>query len=1110
MNVNFSIDWTELSIQWILTCGHFLWQGFAVAIVFLVVEQLAATRASNRYAWACAALLSLPVCVMLTFALVHNARGDVLKKSIPSLGNAVVLNNSVGTHSPTLQGDSPIENQGNNRALPEIANDRPLNSEAAMPQPASLAQRAIFLAPMISAIYTIVAGLLLLRISLSLLGSFRFGSAAQRVTDSRFLQVVSAQATQLQLRTVPIVAVCMRVSSPVVVGVLRPMILLPPSLMYGLDPTQLAAILSHEMAHIRRYDLIFNLIQRVIESLFFFHPIVWWLSRRVTNERENCCDDVAASCVGRLAYAQSLVQMASICLANHRSRNQALATLAADGGNSTDFGYRIRRLIDAQETPRIRVTKRSVAFCLATIALMGASFVLFAQSPQTRKDESLVNQPRKDNLVNGIQWSTWGDRDGLLSGARLVVPEGGVYPGQPVVVEFRLKNVSAETKKLICYVRSNWQYITLESKNRIRDMGIDTSDGSLEITIEPGKEYVATSHTATIDTRGLSPGDYQIALGSAFWLPDANNQGVKHEVPHRGSIPLTILGEPDALSAKPLDKSIHWGDAISGLRLGAKFRSPTNSFTVGDVVEAELWLANITDQAIECSIRLPHPMDGWLFNVENHLGDTIMLESPPMISSHLPQQFYKIKLAPGEVKALTGDRVEGQPDSFAGRRSKFEIVSEKDDQGWGDHTIKGRLVTQGGVYSAIYNVMLDRLDIPGLRIELDTGNYPFTVGQPQVDPRAARVLDEAIDKSILWGEPVGGMRLGIRQSEWTRRHNLLRHGEHIEYEVWIKNETDEVVSIGRDPRDLHRPGLVGDRAINLIGSGMWLSFHIPQEELSKAELILPPGHSARRFLELYHSASIRPPGSPRGRFGSDPLLLEPGKYTAFAQVGDLKSGVEDVEIIPAARLQIRKSSRPTDRSREYAAEDPSDAILAWQTVNGEKQEALINWDGCVFIDERDLASVDILPVGGQPDQYSIALKLEPESANWLSRRIAMYSLWDDPDMVAILLDGKLLGAIRIPAPIPDDRLIVPVGLPLKQAETTIREIQAAMAIPPVSAIENREDKDLERINGTVLELFRQKHPLAEGLHRNKPEPSIEGIPASTLESTAIRHAAISL
>lgn len=402
MNVNFSIDWTELSIQWMLTCGHFLWQGFVVAIVFLAIDRLATTHASTRYALAYAALLSLPVCVMLTFALVHNSRGAVLKMTSSSINNPVSLDDSVATSSPKLMLDSPIENPGNSTAIPQTtsnAGDRTAAYKAVTPQPLPFAQRVRFLAPVISAAYAIAAGLLLLRMTLSLFGSLKISNAAQRVTDSQFLQVVSVQAKRLKLKTVPIVATCMRVSSPVVVGILRPMILLPPSLTCGLAPTQLAAILCHEMAHIRRYDLFFNLVQRVIESLFFFHPMVWWLSHRVTIERENCCDDAAASYVGRLNYAEALVQMASICLANQRSRTQRLAALAADGGNSTDFGYRIRRLIDAQETPQIRVTKRRFAFCLATMALMGASLATFAQSPQTKKDESQVSHPNKDSVV---------------------------------------------------------------------------------------------------------------------------------------------------------------------------------------------------------------------------------------------------------------------------------------------------------------------------------------------------------------------------------------------------------------------------------------------------------------------------------------------------------------------------------------------------------------------------------------------------------------------------------------------------------------------------------------------------------------------------------------
>ncbi len=80
--------------------------------------------------------------------------------------------------------------------------------------------------------------------------------------------------------------------------------------MSGPTPGQLAAILSHELAHIRRYDPVINFLQRIVEAFLFFHPITWWISHRVRLEREHCCDDIAAASVGRLPYAAALLPRA--------------------------------------------------------------------------------------------------------------------------------------------------------------------------------------------------------------------------------------------------------------------------------------------------------------------------------------------------------------------------------------------------------------------------------------------------------------------------------------------------------------------------------------------------------------------------------------------------------------------------------------------------------------------------------------------------------------------------------------------------------------------------------------------------------------------------------
>ena len=85
-------------------------------------------------------------------------------------------------------------------------------------------------------------------------------------------------------------AICDRIAAPVLVGVVRPMILLPPAALGGWTIEQVEMALLHELAHIRRHDNLITLLQRLAESLLFFHPVTWWLSAWVSLERELCCD----------------------------------------------------------------------------------------------------------------------------------------------------------------------------------------------------------------------------------------------------------------------------------------------------------------------------------------------------------------------------------------------------------------------------------------------------------------------------------------------------------------------------------------------------------------------------------------------------------------------------------------------------------------------------------------------------------------------------------------------------------------------------------------------------------------------------------------------------
>jgi beta-lactamase regulating signal transducer with metallopeptidase domain len=135
------------------------------------------------------------------------------------------------------------------------------------------------------------------------------------------------------------------VSSPFTARLMRPVIWLPLALLTQLPVEQIEVLLAHELAHIRRMDWLWNGFQCAVESLLFYHPGVWWLSRRIRQERENACDDLAvAACGDAVALAEALAAM-------ERGRpaypHLALA-LAADGGSLV---HRVTRLLSGQPSP---------------------------------------------------------------------------------------------------------------------------------------------------------------------------------------------------------------------------------------------------------------------------------------------------------------------------------------------------------------------------------------------------------------------------------------------------------------------------------------------------------------------------------------------------------------------------------------------------------------------------------------------------------------------------------------------------------------------------------------------------------------------------------------
>ena len=151
----------------------------------------------------------------------------------------------------------------------------------------------------------------------------------------QWVEVMERLTKRLGIRQPVTLVESMTAEVPFVVGWLRPMVVIPTSAFAGIPPAHLEGIIAHELAHVRRNDYLINLLQVGVETIYFYHPGIWWMSEQIRIEREHCCDDLAAdSCYGPLSYARALAQLEEL-------RAMPVYAVAATGGSLLD---RITRL----------------------------------------------------------------------------------------------------------------------------------------------------------------------------------------------------------------------------------------------------------------------------------------------------------------------------------------------------------------------------------------------------------------------------------------------------------------------------------------------------------------------------------------------------------------------------------------------------------------------------------------------------------------------------------------------------------------------------------------------------------------------------------------------
>ena len=345
------------------TLIHFCWQAAAIALVYKLADlAMAKSRTNARYLLALVALLSM-------------------------------LGASIGTlaYEEALHRQTTFASHGGSAATPTVQIiPRPL---AVIDMPAGPRQTVQFLSsdvmPYLDAFWLVGVVCLSLRTigGWWLIRRLRH-SALQKAPhtlriglDRIRLQMGIPRFVDLRLSN--------RIAGPLTVGVIRPLILLPITALTSLSPEQLEVVLAHELAHIRRADYFWNILQTMIETLFFFHPAVWWIGGKLRQERELCCDDMAVQlCSDPLVYATALLRL-------EEQRSQRLSLVMALDGNRPLSGLRLRiaRVLgdtSAEQERREVAPLPFVAVCAALLLVMFSVPQLFAGLPGKKQETTAV------------------------------------------------------------------------------------------------------------------------------------------------------------------------------------------------------------------------------------------------------------------------------------------------------------------------------------------------------------------------------------------------------------------------------------------------------------------------------------------------------------------------------------------------------------------------------------------------------------------------------------------------------------------------------------------------------------------------------------------------
>ncbi len=304
-----------------LTLLHFVWQGLLVATVLKSALLIVSNKNPQlRYLLSALAMLANLLLPLITFSLIYRSELALTSASALSFTNFI---------HESKQANPFFNYQELSELLPAIL-------------------------PYMALLWLATVILLASKLLLEIYNVNKLPQHGSVEPSTQLLTRFNELAKQINLTITPKLLISLKVDVPMAIGWLKPVVLIPATMVSGLNSAQLEMLILHELAHIRRHDYLVNFLQTFVEILLFFHPAVHWVSKQMRNEREYCSDDIAVQhCGDAVAYAHTLADTASLCTKAHHHTIPSMA-MAASGG---DLKQRVIRLVDHHCAPQNNISK---------------------------------------------------------------------------------------------------------------------------------------------------------------------------------------------------------------------------------------------------------------------------------------------------------------------------------------------------------------------------------------------------------------------------------------------------------------------------------------------------------------------------------------------------------------------------------------------------------------------------------------------------------------------------------------------------------------------------------------------------------------------------------